>query len=198
MAACPKAPETHYHGPENAEHELRKAYYGVVEIGTTFFWDRKSPPGVAADESVTFYKRAFHAFRHNERLEAERWARAVKHLARAFSSEARIAYLEPRSTEIPFLERFEPEEYGLFERIDTTEDLLNSLQDHVPPGLDEMPEDMRRYLSRARKHLEHAKSAHATHELLKAERIKAAHEYGRVVECMALAYEAEARRNTAA
>jgi len=54
-----------------------------------------------------------------------------------------------------------------------------------------MPEQMQHYISRARKHLQVLSDSTYGHELLRAERIKAAHEYGRVLECMALAYEAE-------
>src|SRR3954463_9939119 len=118
MADRPKPPETHYHGPQNAEHELRKAYNLIVETGVTYFWDRRAIPGVSADEAVTLYRHAFNSHRRNDRLASERWARAVKHLARAFWSEAKIAYLEPRSTEIPYLEGAAPEEYNLHERED--------------------------------------------------------------------------------
>jgi hypothetical protein len=199
MADRPKPPETHFHGPENAEHELRKAYNVVVETGVTYFWDRRAIHGVSPDEAVTLYRHAYNAYRRDDRLAAERWARSVKHLARAFWSEAKIAYLEPRESEVPHLEGAAPEEYNLHERLDTTIDLLDSLADHVPPGLEEMPEDMRRYLSRARRHIEViGAEAGNRHELLRAEHIKAAHEYGRVLECMALAYEAESHGKTAA
>ena len=50
---------------------------------------------------------------------------------------------------------------------------------------------MQRFLSRARRHLQALEVPGYDHELLRAERIKAAHEYGRVLECMSLAYEAE-------
>src|SRR5262249_55580142 len=163
-----KAPETHYHGPGNAEHELRKAYNLVAELGTTFFWDRRAVPGVPADQVTALYRHAFDAYRDGDRLAAERWARAVKHLARAFWSEAKFAYFDPRSTEIPFLEGAHPEEYNLHERSDTTEDLLTSLQKNIPPGLTEMPDPMRKYLSRARKHLEMLKTENYRHELLRA------------------------------
>lgn len=194
-----KNPETHVHGPENAEHELRKAYNSVVESAATYFWDRKAIVGVNPHEVITLYKHAFQAHRNGSRLAAERWARSAKHLSRAFWSEAKIAYLEPRATELPFLEGATPEEYNLHERSDTTADLLNSLADHVPPGMDQMPEEMTRYLSRARRHLHIIEEPGYHQELLRVERIKSAHEYGRVLECMALAYEAEyLHRNRAA
>jgi len=181
----------HPHGPENAEHELRKTYNCIIETGVTYFWDQKAIPGVNADETITLYKHSFNCHRKGNRLAAERWARTAKHLARAFWHEAKIAFLEPRATELPFLEGAIDEEYNLREHSDTTEDLLNSVQEHVPPGLKEMPEEMKRYASRARRHLDTLKAPDYRHELLRAERIKAAHEYGRVLECLALAYEAE-------
>lgn len=188
----------HFHGPDNAEHELRKAYNCTIDAAVCHFWDRKAILGVNPDEVVTLYKHAFNAHRKGERLAAERWARTAKHLSRAFLYEAKIAYLEPRSSELPYLEGATDEEYNLKETLDTAHDLLNSLAEHVPPGLSEMPEDMKRYLSRARKHLEVLKSDEYKHELLRAERIKAAHEYGRVLECMALALEAESGAKSAA
>ena len=187
-----KPPEAHYHGPDNAEHELRKAYNLVAEVGTTFFWDRRATPGIPADEVVSLYRHSYQTYRQGDRLAAERWARSVKHLARAFWSEAKISYLEPRAAELPYLEGATAEEFNLHEKIDTTEDFLNSLAEHVPPGHTEMPEIMKRYLTRARRHLEVLKDPEYRHELLRAEHIKAAHEYGRVLECMGLVFEAEA------
>jgi len=181
------------HGPENAEHELKKAYNLVIETGVTHFWDRRGIVGVGADEVVSIYKTAFRAYRDDDKLSAERWARAAKHLARACWHEAKIAYLEPRVTELPFLDNA-LEEYRLHDYSDTTSDLLESLADHIPPGHVETPEEMTRYLLRARKHLAKLEESSHQSELLKAERIKAAHEYGRVLECLALAYEAENRK----
>jgi hypothetical protein len=92
----------------------------------------------------------------------------------------------------------EQEEYNLHEHADTTTDLLNSLSLHIPPGQDRMPSEMQHYLSRARAHLQSVTLPSDRHELLIAEKIKAAHEYGRVVECLALAYEAEIPKETRA
>ena len=179
------------HGPQNADRELRIAYNAAIDASTIHFWDRRAIPGVHGDEVLTFYKHAFNHHRRGNPLACERWARTAKHLARAFWHEAKIAYLEPRSSELPFLENATAEELNLREHSDTTADLLDSVSEDVPPGLDEMPETMTRYLVRARRHLETLKEPNYTHELLRAERIKAAYEYGRVLECMALAYEAE-------
>ncbi len=184
----------HYHGPENAEHELRKAYNTVIETGVTHFWDRRPIAGVNADEVAATYRHAFRCHRDGDRLAAERWARTTKHLARALWHEAKLAWFEDRLSELPFLEGAEPEEYGLHERADTTADLLTSLERTLPPGFKQMPAEMTRYLSRARRHLEALHKPSAKNELVHAEHIKAAHEYGRAVECMALAYEAEAQK----
>jgi len=188
----------HFHGPENAEHELRKAYNCTIDAAVCHFWDRQAILGVNPDEVVTLYKHAFNAHRKGHLLAAERWARTAKHLSRAFLQEAKIAYLEPRFSELPFLGGATDEEYNLKETPDTASDLLNSVAEHIPPGLSEMPEDMRRYLSRARKHLDILKSSDYKHELLRVARIQAAHEYGRVLECMALAFEAESSKKSAA
>lgn len=192
-SAPPKSPEIHVHGPDNAEHELKKAYNAVMDAAVIHFWDRKGFPGVNPHEVITLYRHAFRAHRSGDRLAAERWARSAKHLARAFVSEAKIAYLEPRASELPYLKGASPSEYDLHEREDTTTDLLNSVAEHIPPGMDQMPPEMTHYLSRARRHLQVLEQPDYTHELLRAERIKAAHEYGRVLECMALAYEAQER-----
>jgi hypothetical protein len=188
-----KSPETHVHGPENAEHEIRKAYNTVVDAALGFFWDRRAIPGVNPHEALTMYKHAFNRLREGNKLAAERWARCSKHLARAFHAEAKLAYLEPRASELPFLDGATAEEFGLSSdaRSDMALDLLNSVAEHAPPGYERMPEDMVRYLARARKHLQTIDQLGYHHELLRAERIRAAHEYGRVLECMALAYEAE-------
>lgn len=189
--------EDHPHGPENAEHELKKAYNCVVECGVTYTRNGRQIDGVNPEELVNIYRHAYQAYRDGNKLAAERWARTAKHLSRAFWHEAKINYLQGHGTDLPFLENAK-EEYNLHERSDTTADLLDSLGDHVPPGLDVMPQDMRHYLSRGRLHLDTLEKGSERHELLRAERIKAAHEYGRVLECIALAYEAEHKNQQAA
>lgn len=188
----PTMPDRYAHGPENAEHELRKAYNGVIESGVTHSWDKGPISGVNPTELTEMYKKAFDAFRRGDRLTAERWARSAKHLARAFWHEAKIDYLEKHPTDVPFLEGAAAEEYNLHEHSDTSEDLLASVEDHIPAGFTEMPKQMRHYASRGHIHLKKLEEPEYKHELLRAERIKAAHEYGRTVECMTLAYEAEA------
>lgn len=183
--------------PENAEHELKIAYNCTIDAGVIHFWDRKLIPGVNPYEVVTLYKRAFDAYRNQQRLPAERWARAAKHLARAFWHEAKTAYLEPRAQELPFLEKA-TEEYDLYRHSVSAQDLLDSISKAPPPGMTAMPEEMTRYLNRARKHLATLEDPTYVHELLRTERSKAAYEYGRTLECLALAYEAENSSNKVA
>lgn len=193
----PKEETAVSHGPDNAEPELRRAYNAVIEASTMMLWERGEIPGTRREDLTEIYKHAFKAYRRGDRLAAERWARSAKHLARALWHEAKIAYLEPRTSELPYLEGATPEEYDLHQRSDTTQDLLDSVANHVPTGLDETPETMKRFLGRARKHLEILEKPDQKHELLRAERIKAAYEYGRLLECMALAYEAETGKKAA-
>lgn len=192
------SPEMHVHGPQNAEHELRKAYNTLIEAQLTYEWDHRPNAGVNFHELPDLYRRGYDSFRKGDRLAAERWARATKHLARALWSEAKVAFLQPRLNFHPFLEGATPDEYNLHERIDTTADLLDSLADDIPPGLQQMPEDMTRFLSKGRRHIEEAQKPELKNELLRAEHIKAAHEYGRVIECMALGHEAESQGRKAA
>src|SRR4051794_28736221 len=100
-------------GPENAEYELRKAYNVLLEGTLPYFWQNRDIPGVVPAEAAAMYKHAYRCFRNDNRLAAERWARASKHLSRAFSCEAKIAYLEARSTDLPFLVGAAPEDYDL-------------------------------------------------------------------------------------
>lgn len=180
------------HGPANAEHEIRKAYNSVMECGVALA--QAKIRGVDFEDLVACYKKAFHAHRQGDRLSAERWARSVKHLARAFWHEAKLAYVEPRATSLPYLEGATAEEYNLHDHSDTASDLINSVAEHLPPGLQEMPEEMNRFISRARLHLQALESANIQNEMLRFEHINCAHEYGRVVECLALAYEAAASK----
>jgi hypothetical protein len=177
-------------GPENAEHEIRKAYNSVVEACVTYAWNQEAQ-GACTDELLGIYRHAFDCFRAGNKLAAERWARTAKHLARALWHEAKLSYLEPHATELPFLEGATAVEYDIQEDSHTTEDLLDSVSQVLPSGMKELPEAMRRYLTRGKKHLGVLEQGDYVHELLRAERIKAAYEYGRVLECMALAYEAD-------
>lgn len=174
----------HVHGPENAEHELKKAYLCVVELGAS--------NNLHLDEIKQHYKHAYNLFRKDDRLAAERWARTVKHLARAFWHESKLAYLEPKVTDLPFLTHAQ-EEYAPPYTLETTRDLLESVAHHGPPGTNEdnFPESMKRYLQLGMDHLSRLSADESRNELLRAERLKAAHEYGRALECLSLALEAE-------
>jgi hypothetical protein len=184
----------HAYGPENAEFELRKAYHVVTEGMVPHFWQERRIPGVDPSEPAEMYRHAYQAYEQGNRLAAERWARAAKHLSRAFIAEAKIAFLQNHDSQLPFLEGGSPDAFQLPEGSDTTVDLLNSVAEQAPSGQRQMPQAMSRYLSRARMHLKDSESSSHSHELLQAERIRAAFEYGRVLEIMALAYEAEATR----
>ncbi|MEK6706111.1 MAG: hypothetical protein AABZ06_10005 [Bdellovibrionota bacterium] len=180
------------HEPENAEHELRKAYNCAVEHSMTYFWDRKNIEGVNPNEVVKIYKRAMNAYEEGKRLAAERWARTAKHLSFAFWHEAKITFLEKHQNELTFLKAATPDEYNLHEHSDTTADLLDSVSKNITD------EHMRYFLLRARGHLLTLDRPEYKHELLRAERLKAAHEYARMLECMTLAYEAESIQKVAA
>src|SRR4051794_31573357 len=93
-------PSDRMHGPENAEFEIRKAYYVVTEGAVAYFWQNRDIPGVNPAEASETYKHAYRCLRNGNRLAAERWARAAKHLSRAFDCEAKIAYLEVHATDL--------------------------------------------------------------------------------------------------
>jgi len=126
----------HLHGPDNAENEIRKAYDCVIETGVSHFWDKRAIPGVNADEVVTIYKHSLNAYRQGSRLAAERWARTAKHLGRAFWHEAKIAFLEPRISELPYLGGASKDELRPHENADTVTDLLDSAAHHIPADPD--------------------------------------------------------------
>jgi hypothetical protein len=177
--------------PHNAEHEIRKAYNCVIESNVTYFKRQTEINGVNPNEVERLYRHSFDCLQKGNFLAAERWARSAKHLARAFWHEAKIAYLEPRIDEIPFIEGATDVEYNLHERIDTTTDLLDSASIPIASAPNTTQKQMSHYLSQARQHLKIIENIGYQNELLKAERIKAAHEYGRTLECISLAHEAE-------
>jgi hypothetical protein len=186
------------HGPDNAEYEIRKAYNAVIETCVSFLWKKRQVSGIQAQEMIHFYHRAFQCYQSGNRLGAERWARAAKHLSRAFQHEAKISYLHETQEDLPYLKGPQDEDYHFDERSDTTLDLINSVANTTPVGFNKTPTEMLKYLSQAKKHLEPHPLNEQGHELLQIERIQAAHEYGRALECMALAYEAELRKKNSA
>jgi len=178
-------------GPDNAEHEIRKAYHGVIETSAFYLWTSQVIPEVNPYSMMDAYLRSYRLYTQGNRLAAERWARTAKHLAQALRHEAKIAYIEQDPKILPFLEGAQDQEYGLFERSDTTADLLNSVAARIPTQPESAYHEMTCYLERAHFLLKRVEQTTEKHELLRAERIQAAHEYGRSLECMILAYEAE-------
>ena len=175
----------------SAEHQLKRAYNALIDAETLHLWNKPATSfgGITISEVVDIYKHAFREYRDDHWLSAERWAHTTQHLAKALWHEAKIDYLEPRAPDLPFLKGATAEDYDLQNiKSDTTADLLDSVAQHVPPGLTEMPKLMCRCLVRGWEHLGRLDDPEYRHELLRAERIKAAHHYGRVLECMALAY----------
>ncbi len=185
-------------GPETSEKELKKAYNCVIESGVTHQWERNPISGVNPDEVPGFYRRAYSAQEKGDRLSAERWARVAKHLAYALWHEAKIAYMEPRLHDLPYLAGPAPDEARLQEEENTAADLILAFSTKIPPGESSKPETMQRYLMLAKQHLQAIKTPESVNGLLKAERIRAAHEYGRTLECMMLAYESEASQQKVA
>jgi len=192
------------HDPASSTHELRKAYQSLVEAATCggkIQSQLLQPHSAEATGPIQFqeieesYRRAFRHHQENDDLAAERWARTVKHMARAFWHECKIAYLGSTPAQFPYLRGASAAELDLREHSDTTEDLLDCLSGEVTSGLNEFPPDMHRFLERGREHLRNVHESPGSHELLRSERIKAAYEYGRVVECLALAFEAEVKRS---
>jgi len=189
--------------PDNAELELKRAYNLAIETGVTHFWDRHAITGVHADLVFSLYKRAMAAFvegTSTSRLAAERWARTVKHLSQAFWHEAKIDYLEPRTQALPFLPHARSEYRLHAETPETALALLDAAAQKLNTlwRSQETPEDLRRLEKRGRQHLAKITEKEQQNELLQAERIKAAHEYGRTLECAILAYEAEGAPKTKA
>ncbi|MBU6374438.1 MAG: hypothetical protein KGQ59_00425 [Bdellovibrionales bacterium] len=183
----------------STEMELQRAYNGAIDVGVTHFWNRSPIPGVHADEIFTLYKRAWSAYQRGtpqDRLLAERWARAVKHLAIALCHEAKMHYLEPRSKVLP-----EPsvtsqaQEAATRAAHESALALLDAASERIQkssltPGVD--LDTLNRLLNRGRTHLEQSPPLTAPFGLLRQQRIQAAHEYGRALEYLLLAVECEA------
>jgi hypothetical protein len=181
--------------PDNAATELKRAYNSVVEAGVTHLWNHTLDSPIQARHVVALYQRAMTDYRTNtpeSRLRAERWARAAKHLADALWHEAKIAYLRDRTAELPYLSDAEAEYHLHDETEDTAQALFAacSLIPEVNAGL-----ELETWLGRGRHHLAQLKDPHhPIHELLRAERIKAANQYGRALECALLALEPSMRK----
>ena len=186
------------HGPQNAEHELRMAYNEVIQaelvqqLDTLKNQESATGAGLGLKELARIYRHAFRKYRDHHPLSAERWAHVAKHFAKALFLESKIRFLEQRPTDLPYLAGATEEDYDLIhQKSDTVGDLLTSVASHIPPGLTQMPDFMERCLRRARQHLQKLDDPEYHHELLRADRIKAAYHYGRVIEVIALAYDAD-------
>ncbi len=182
--------QEHPHTPENAEFEIRKALASVIEAEITQTWNQKPYPSIQPGEATLFYKYAFQAWKTERRLAAERWARTAKHLARALKQEEKLRFLDLHFSEYPSLKCTPAEEYALTERKEMTIDLINSVREMIQGKFNPIPDNMKRYLERARVHIEALTKNQLDHVLI-AERVSAGYEYGRVLECLILAYEAE-------
>ncbi|MGK5084974.1 hypothetical protein WDW37_16925 [Bdellovibrionota bacterium FG-1] len=182
------------HGPENAEFEIRKAYSVIIESSVGYFWQNRHIKGVDPKAPLHFYRQAYARYHQGDRLSAERWARTAKHLGRALSSEAKISCLEYHFADLPFLTGPATDAFPIPEPLEATIDLINSLDGTLaaPVGHKQIPEQVRQYLERAHYHLSVLEQSSLQNQLLRAEHMKAAHEYGRTLEIMTLAAEAEA------
>jgi len=211
------------------ESELRNAYNRVMESGLTYFWDRTPIPGVNPDDPIHWYRNAWNALESGDSTQAERWAQAARHGALALWHEAKIAWLSgsqrsltphllvPRHAEMD-------EEYHLHadETREETQKLLESISKkarHLPPSGGELTPDVNRILKRAATHLSAPLQEVAPYsppepspaqenpseppgvELLRAEHLKAAHEYalcleGLIAIALPLQQTPEARRRS--
>jgi hypothetical protein len=180
--------------PDNAEVELKRAYNSCIETGVTHEWERRPIPGVDASEVFVLYQKAIDYYQRGTpqaRLASERWARVVKHLALAYWHEAKIDYLEPHSEDLPCLPHARTEFHLHAETRETAQALLDSAAQKIRKQRVKNKSEPLRLLERGRAHLEHLASTPVENELLHAEHIKAAHEYGRILEYYLLALEAE-------
>jgi hypothetical protein len=187
--------------PDNAEIELKRAYNSCIETGVTHEWPRHPIPGVPSDLVFALYQKAMETFEQGTsqaRLVAERWARVVKHLALACWHEAKIDYLGPHSEDLPCLPHARTEFHLHAETRETAQALLESAAQRMKKHRQSNLDEPKRLLERGRMHLDHLAATPVENELLHAEHIKAAHEYGRVLEYYLLAMEAEDQLNASA
>lgn len=183
--------------PENATLELKRAYNSVVELGTVISAGWQGP--LHFDAAAALYLRAMDCYRMHSpasRLASERWARAAKHLSEALWHEAKIAYLKERTAALPYLTDA-LSEYHLHHEteesakalLDTYESRHGSLAGRLTENLGVDPAAL---MTCGHAHLTALRDPSAPrHELLSAERIKAANQYGRALECILLAVESE-------
>ena len=157
--------------PENAEHELKLAYDALISALTT---------GQPAAEITDMYQHAYSQYQAGARLSAERWARTVKHLAKALWHEARIATLRQKKELIALPNA--AKEYGLRRYSATPADILDSVPRQAA---------LQKWRDRGEYHLRKSRTILDQTELEQIEHAKAVYEYSRVLECLLLAYEAD-------
>jgi hypothetical protein len=181
--------------PENAALELKRAYNSVTEMCAVESNRPGSPNQQSADSAIALYRRAMDNYRMHSpsgHLAAERWARAAKHLSEAIWHETKISYLRDRTAELPYLADAMSEYHLNHETEASASSLLEAYGERSHQRPQQSPADPLALLQRGQAHLAALKDpAEPRHELLTAERIKAANQYGRALECVFLAMEAE-------
>lgn len=84
--------------PGGVESELRRAYEAA--IGAALLGEAHLSREEVTRTVLSWYERAWSAYQHTtpqNHLIAERWAKAVKHLALALEHESKLHYLESNS-----------------------------------------------------------------------------------------------------
>lgn len=180
--------------PENATQELKRAYNSIVELGTVLSsGQRRGLLGLEA--AVSLYLRAMDGYRMHSpasRLASERWARAARHLAEALWHEAKIGYLKDRTAALPYLTDALSEYHLHHETEQSARALIETYGERQRQAPEELGVDPAVLMACGRAQLAALMDPLAPrHELLSAERIKAANQYGRALECILLALESE-------
>lgn len=181
--------------PENAATELKRAYNSVVEMGVLTDSTSLRAPHHHAAEALVLYQRAMDSYRAQSpemRLASERWARAAKHLAESCWHESKISHLLAHCSDLPYLTDALAEYHLHHETEAGAQALLDSCAPGLHPECSQSPIPLAALHERGNDHLRAMKGpGEPRHELLSAERIKAATQYGRALECVLLALEAE-------
>lgn len=176
------------------ETELKQAYEALVEVLVPH-WDTQSGPLSRLTRNLlSLYQRALTTYQYGgpqNELIADRWAKSVKHLALVCQHEAKIAYLSSNQAKLPpspFSRAFVSEGKTACE---TARSLLDNAGEKLFRVSHPLTEGALEMLKRGRQHLNEAIQNPIQNDLLKAERIRAAYEYGRTLEYLLLAIEAE-------
>ena len=177
--------------PGGVEIELSRAYEAA--IGTALLSEPHISRQVITRTVLSWYERAWSAYQHptpQSHLIAERWAKAVKHLALAYEHESRVHYLEsksPSQLELPL----PPSSFSIGkDALETARSLLDNAGENLLKAA--LPvEGAVEMLLRARTLFQQAVQTPLHGGLLNTERLRAAYEYGRTLEYFLLAIEAE-------